>query len=326
MDIFIYNQVISNATDILKNLIGFNKMKAMIMAAGFGTRLRPLTDKVPKALVPVLNRPVLERNVEYLSNHGIRDIIINAHYHADQIRNFVSSCKIPKVKLTVSPEEEILGTGGGIARCREFLENDTFVVINSDILTNIDLDKAVRSHMDSEDPVTLVLHDYSRFNQIDITRDRKVRKIHNNTAPGRLAFTGIHVLEPEIFNYLPDEGYADVISACYNPLIESGGSINAFIVSGHYWCDIGTIESYTKASMDFLEFENMQFFKGDNTQMDSSVVMKNWAVIGNNVTIEKDAVIDSSIIWNNVIIKEGMQVKNSIVIPGTEHIKISPDN
>ena len=290
-------------------------MKAMIMAAGFGTRLRPLTDNFPKALVPVLNRPVLERNIEYLGKYGIRDIIINAHYHRDLIQEYAASCKIPNVNLTVSPEDEILGTGGGIARCREFLKDDTFLVINSDILTNINLDDAVASHTASGAPVTMVLHDCSRFNQLDITPDNKVKAIHTNTAPGRLAFTGIHMLEPEIFNYLPEDGYADIISNCYNPLIESGKSINALIATDHYWYDIGTTESYKKANMDFLKFVNTQFIKGENTRLDSSVTLKNWAVIGNNVTIEKNVEIDSSIIWDNVIIKAGTKIKDTIVTP-----------
>jgi len=300
-------------------------MKAMIMAAGFGTRLRPLTDKIPKALIPILNRPILEWNIEYLSKYGIKDIIINAHYHAPQIQDYISSCKIPGVNLTLSPEEEILGTGGGLAKCRAFLEDDTFIVINSDILTNIDLDSAVKDHLESGDPVTMVLHDCTRFNQIDITADNKVKIIHTATAPGRLAFTGIHVLEPEIFNLLPKQGYADIIPACYNPMLETGGAINAFIVSNHYWYDIGTIESYLKASEDLLNIKNTQFVKGENTQIDLSVTLKNWAVIGNNVRIEKNAVIDSTVIWDNVIIKEGMQIKDSVVTSKDEIIKASPD-
>ncbi len=300
-------------------------MKAMIMAAGFGTRLRPLTDKIPKALVPVVNIPVLERNIRYLGRYGVRDIIINAHYHSDLIREFAASLSIQGVSLTLSPEKTILGTGGGLANCRAFLEDDTFVVINSDILTNVDLDKAVGSHMESGNSATMVLHDCTCFNQIDTTGNR-VKTIHKTVAPGRLAFTGIHVLEPEVFDLLPGEGYADIISVCYNPMLESGRPVNAFIASHHYWYDIGTIESYKKASMDFLRFENKQFVKGENTLIDSSAVLKNWAVIGSNVTIEKDAIIDSSIIWDNSIIKKGMHIIDSIVISADKIIKTSPDN
>ncbi len=295
------------------------------MAAGFGTRLRPLTDKIPKALVPVVNIPVLERNIKYLGRYGVRDIIVNAHYHSDLIREFAASLSIQGVSLTLSPEKTILGTGGGLANCRAFLEGDTFIVINSDILTNVDLDKAVGSHMESGNSATMVLHDCARFNQIDTTGNR-VKTIHKTVAPGRLAFTGIHVLEPEVFDLLPGEGYADIISACYNPMLESGRPVNAFIASDHYWYDIGTIESYKNASIDFLRFENTQFAMGESTQIDSSVVLKNWTIIGNNVTIGKDAVIDSSIIWDDVIIEKGKQVKDSIVISGEKIIKTSPEN
>ena len=170
-------------------------MKAMIMAAGFGTRLRPLTDNIPKALVPVLNKPVLEHNIEYLKNYGIKDIIINAYYHADQIQKFVSACCIPGVSLSVSKEDEILGTGGGISNCRSFLKDDTFLVINVDILTNINPDDAIKSHKQSGCPVTMVMHDYKKFNQVEIAGN-EIKSIHKDTANGRFAFTGIHVIEP----------------------------------------------------------------------------------------------------------------------------------
>lgn len=301
-------------------------MKAMIMAAGFGTRLRPLTDSIPKALVPVVNRPVLERNIEYLINYGIKDIIINAHYHANQVQEFVSAFKTPNVNLSISFEEEILGTGGGIANCREFLEDNTFIVINSDILTNINLDEVLKDHKKSGDIVTMVLHNYPFFNQIDIG-DQKVKAIHKTAAQGRLAFTGIHVLEPEIFGLLPvEKEYSDIISACYKPMLESGRKINAFTATDHYWYDIGTIESYKKANMDFLRFEDSRFITGKNTQLDPSVVLNNWVVIGSNVTVEKDVEIDSSIIWDNAVIKSGTKIKESIVTPRSEILKTSPNN
>jgi NDP-sugar pyrophosphorylase family protein len=288
-------------------------MKAMIMAAGFGTRLKPLTDNIPKALVPVLNRPVLERNIEYLTRHGIKDIIINAHYHMDQLERFIKGCKIPRVNLSISLEPEILGTGGGLSKCRDFLKDDTFMIINSDILTDIDLDKAIESHKKSGAVVTMVLHDYQQFKQVAVTNNT-VNKIFRDTAPGRLAFTGIHVLSPTIFDWLPPKGYSDIISQCYIPMIESGISINAHMATGHYWYDIGTIESYIKASRDFLRFNNQHIVKGENVRLDESATIKNWAVIGNNVTIGKDVDIDSSIIMDNAVIKNGTHIKDSIVI------------
>jgi mannose-1-phosphate guanylyltransferase len=296
-------------------------MKAMIMAAGFGTRLKPLTDHIPKALVPVLNRPLLERNIEYLAGYGIKDIIINAHYHMEQIERYIKKCKIPGVNLSISLEPEILGTGGGLLNCRAFLTDDTFILINSDILTNIDLDQAVASHMKSGAIVTMVLHDYQRFNQVEVKNNR-VNAIYKDAVPGRFAFTGIHVLSPLVFDYLPSKGYADIIPECYTPLIRSGKSINAYMATGHYWYDIGTIDSYAKASLDFLRFKKQQIVKGENIRLDASATLKNWAVIGNNVTIEKDVVIDSSIVLDNSVIKKGTYIKDSIVISKDELIKI----
>jgi NDP-sugar pyrophosphorylase family protein len=301
-------------------------MKSMIMAAGFGTRLKPITDKIPKALVPVLNKPILERNIEYLAGYGIKDIIINAHYHMEQIESYIKECKIPGVNLSISMEPgEILGTGGGLSNCRAFLKDDTFMLINSDILTNIDLHKAVESHNESGAIVTMVLHDYPRFNQVEV-KDNRVTAIYKDTAPGRFAFTGIHVLSPEVFDWLPLNGYADIISECYTPLIKSGKSINAFIATGHFWYDIGTIDSYIKASLDFLMLNNQQIIKGENVRLDESATLKNWAVIGNNVTIGKDAVIESSIILNNAVIKNGAYIKKSIVISDDVIIQTAQDD
>ena len=124
-------------------------------------------------------------------------------------------------------------------------------------------------------------------------------------------------------NLLPDEGYSEIIKDCYNPLLESGRSINAFIAKGHYWYDIGTIESYMKANMDFLDLENKLYIKGKNTIIDSSAVIKGHAVIGSNVVIEKGAVIENSIIWDDVVIKSGMQIKDSIVTTKAGIIKIA---
>ena len=261
-------------------------MKAMIMAAGFGTRLKPLTDHIPKALVPVLNKPILERNIEYLAGYGIKDIIINAHYHMEQVEHYIKECNIPEVNLSISLEPEILGTGGGLSNCRAFLADDTFMIINSDILTDIDLDQAIKSHTESGAIVTMVLHDYPRFNQVEVKNNR-VNAIYKDTAPGRFAFTGIHVLSPFVFDSLPSKGYADIISECYTPMIRSGKSINAHMATGHYWYDIGTIDSYIKASLDFLRFNNQQIVKGENVRLDASATVKNWAVIGNNVYYRK---------------------------------------
>ncbi|NLA75745.1 MAG: NDP-sugar synthase, partial [Deltaproteobacteria bacterium] len=158
-----------------------------------------------------------------------------------------------------------------------------------------------------------VLHHCPRFGLVAVKNNR-VEALYKDPAPGRFAFTGIHLLSPEVFDYLPPEGYADIISLCYKPMIESGITLNAHTVTGHYWHDIGTIEDYINANLDFLGFYGKKIVQGEDTSIDPTATVKNWAIIGNNVTIEKGAVIDSSIIWDNAVIKKGSHLKDSIAI------------
>ena len=290
-------------------------MKAMILAAGLGTRLRHLTEKIPKALIPVVNIPVLTRNIDYLRSFGINEIIINSHYLSRQILDFVSTCKYNKTELKVKVEPEILGTGGGIANCRDFLDEETFVVINSDITTDINLNDVFEKHEKSKKIVTMVLHDMKPFNQILVDHTGKIVKIHKKRGINLLAFTGIHVMEPEIFDHIPDSGYSDIIHE-YRSLIASGIHIHSFLATGHIWHDIGTIESYIKANKELLEMKKQKISVGTDTSIDPSVEFKKWAVIGNDTVLEKNTVIESSIVWDSVIIGGGVAVKDSVVTSG----------
>lgn len=290
-------------------------MKAMILAAGFGTRLKPLTNEVPKALMPVANIPVLDRNIEYLKSFGINDIIINTHHLSESISDFITQKTASKVNLTVRNEKEILGTGGGIANCRDFLGADTFIVLNSDVLTDIDINTAVKKHKEAGNTATIVLHDQEPFNQVTINKNHEVLKIDKKSSPEKLAFTGIHILEPEIFNHIPGKGYSDIILDCYNPLLESGGKISAHAASGHYWFDIGTVKSYIEANKFFLDLKKKSILKGPGTRIDPSVDLREWAIIGDNVRIGKKTVIERSIIWSSTNIGDGILLKDSVVTP-----------
>ncbi len=290
-------------------------MKAMILAAGFGTRLKPLTETTPKALMPVANIPVLERNIEYLKSFGIDDIIINTHYLSEFILEFINGITDPKVNLTVRNEKEILGTGGGIANCRDFLDGDTFIVMNSDILTNIDIDAALKRHREMNNTATMLLHDQALFNQV-VIKGNYIQEIHVNTGPERLAFTGIHILEPEIFNHLPHQGFFDIITGCYRPMLESGEKITAHVASGHYWFDIGTTKSYFQANKYCLDMIKSKILIGTDTHIDPSAEFNEWAVVGNRVSIGQKAVIERSIIWSDTRIGNDEFIKNSVATPG----------
>lgn len=287
-------------------------MKAMILAAGLGTRLQPLTNKRPKALMPIVNRPIIARTIEYLKGYGITQIIVNVHHHSKQIIDFLNGCKPFGVDVEVRVEPEILGTGGGIKNTQDFWDRDPFIVINSDILTDINLSKAYEYQKTSKSIATLVLHDRIPFNQIQIDDNRHIIDFSGQNDSGALAFTGIHIINPVLLSYIPEPKFSDIID-CYRNLIQSGMVISAFLSEGHYWHDIGNINNYFQANKKILFMEEKAFVIGTETHLDPLSRLEEWAIIGDNGFLEEDVVIKRSIIWDNVRVKKGSKIIDSIV-------------
>ena len=287
-------------------------MKAMLLAAGFGKRLRPLTERMPKSLVPVVNRPAISRNIDYLKSYGVKNIIVNACAHFHQLLEYLERGSSWGVNIDVRVEPEILGTGGGIRNCADFFDNDTFMVINSDILTDIDLGAVWAFHKSSGEIATLVLHNYPSFNQIKIDNRSQILDIGFTNKEGRLSFACIHILEPTIFSFIPGSGYSDIVD-CYRKIIASKIPINAYVSRGHYWHDIGKPDSYIHANLDMLKRENGPFFIGPGSAIAPSVRFEDWAIIGENACVENDVVIKRSILWDHVNVKSGVQIVDSIL-------------
>jgi mannose-1-phosphate guanylyltransferase len=289
-------------------------MKAMILAAGFGTRLRPLTDMKPKALMPVANKPILARNIEYLISHGIREIIVNAHHHHQQIVDYLREESSIGLHIEVKVEPEILGTGGGIKNSEGFWDKEPFLVINSDILTDIDLAAVYQVHQTSGDLVTLVLHDCEPYNQVQVDDQWKITDIAKVNMPGRYAFTGIHVIDPEVLSHIAQGVFSDVIE-CYRELIRLGKPVRACLVTGHYWRDIGSIPSYLEVNR---ELAGNSFVIGPGCSIDSSVKLMDWGVIGENSLLEKNVELQRSVLWEGVTVKEGIKIVDAVVTSGRE--------
>jgi len=287
-------------------------MKAMILAAGFGTRLRPLTDMKPKALMPVANKPILARNIEYLISHGITEIIVNAHHHQQQIVDYLRNGSSFGLKIEVKVEAEILGTGGGIKNTEGFWNKKPFLVINSDILTDINLVSVYQIHQTSGALVTLVLHDCEPFNQVQVDDEWNITDIAEVNMTGRLAFTGIHVIHPEVLSHIPQGIFSDIIE-CYRELIRQRKSVRASLVTGHYWRDIGSIASYLEANR---ELAGNSFVIGPGCSVDSSVKLADWGVIGENSHLGKNVELQRSVLWNGVTVKEGVKVVDAVVTSG----------
>jgi len=290
-------------------------MKAMILAAGLGTRLRPLTLKRPKALMPVGNRPMIDRVIGYLKRYNTDELIVNAHHHQEQLVAHLDNGRPFGLNIRVKVEPEILGTGGGIKNTEGFWDDEPFVVINGDVLTDIDLIRAYQAHQKGNNLITLILHDCEPFNQILINERLDILNIAPKACPGRLAFTGIHIIEPEILSRIPKNRFSNIID-CYQKLIKEGSPIRAYISKGHYWRDVGTIKSYLLANKEVLQED--QIMAGPGCRIHDSARLKEWVVIGRDTSLEEGVEIRRSVLWEGVRVKKGLKVIDSIVTSSKE--------
>ena len=240
-------------------------MKAMVLAAGQGTRLRPLTDTQPKALVPVGGRPMIEYSLLLLRHYGIRDVVINLHHHGKQIENRLADGSQLGIQISYSVEPELLDTGGGLLKAKPFLQNDTFIVINTDVLIDLHLDELLEFHQKQRAAATLVLRpdrDADRYGSIDIDeRDRICRFLDTRMpmqSPGqvrKLMFTGVQVLEPNVFDYMDSETGAHKFSTTrqtYPRMLADGQPLYGFCFEG-FWQDLGTAERIREAEHSLNE-------------------------------------------------------------------------
>jgi aminoglycoside/choline kinase family phosphotransferase/choline kinase len=232
-------------------------MKALILAAGFGTRLLPHTKKKPKPLFTLAGNATLGITIDRLIKIGCTDIIVNTHHLYRQIERYISLAEFPIPVHTIH-EPAILDTGGAIKSVKSFMKDASFIVINADIATDIDLESVWKFHLRGSWPVTLVLHDRTEFNGVEVDDRNFVcgfssKNQFKNLLPENrnLAFTGIQVLSPEIFEHMPEKNVFSSIDL-YTKLAESGSLVKAHVVTNHRWEDIGTADSYERAGIEYL--------------------------------------------------------------------------
>ncbi len=289
-------------------------MKAMILAAGMGKRLRPLTTVYPKVLVPVVNKPVVDRVVEFLKIHGVQEIIINAHYHYQKIIDYLKKGNPFGMRTEVRIEKEILGTGGGIRNTQDFWDKDPFIVINGDILTDIDLGKVYEFHLRRDNLITMVLHDFPVHNKIRVDNEMNILSIGPGTnLKGTFAFTGIHIMNPEILDYIPENKRYSIIE-CYRRLIDLRKPIRGYLATGHRWIDIGTKADYLRSNFNLLPPEKIAIAPECHVDLDAT--LKDWAVIGKRSSIEKGALVKRSVLWKDVTVRQGIKVVDSVIASG----------
>lgn len=225
-------------------------MKAMILAAGLGTRLRPLTHVIPKPLIPLFNVPLIRYTLETLKKAKITHVIVNLHHLPKILKQYLKSQK--DFKISFSYEPQILGTGGGILKAKSFFKQKHFIVMNSDIIMDIDLKKVIQFHIQKKALATMVLRKlkpHESYDAIGLGKDGRILQFKSqNIKPPLLKtlFTGVHIFEPEIFEYFPKNRKNFCINEdVYTQLIKKGLSIYGFLHKG-FWYDIGSVDLYFK--------------------------------------------------------------------------------
>ncbi len=232
------------------------KTRAMILAAGFGTRLRPLTLETPKPLVEVGGEPLIARTIRNLQAAGITEIVINLHHLGHRIREALGTGAQYGVELVYSEEAEILGSGGGIKLAEPHLRGGTFLVVNGDALMQPDYAELLAFHRARNALATMVLRpdeDPDKWGAIEIDADQRIRQFVKKLPPvdvplRRLMFTGVHVLEPAVFDYLPTT-FSSINEVFYPRAITEGKPIFGYVYDG-YWSDVGTWEALETVRRD----------------------------------------------------------------------------
>src|SRR5712692_11732000 len=244
-------------------------MKAMVLAAGLGTRLRPLTDDRPKALVEVGDRTLLEITLNRLRVFGVREVIINVHHFADMVVEFLRANHNFGMRVEISREDLLLDTGGGLKNAAHFFledssgRNEPFILHNVDVISTIDLQRMVQLHTENQALATLAVQDRetSRYLLFDEKlqlcgwrsgRDQKTELVRSSQQVQALAFSGIHVISPRVFARMTEEGVFSIISS-YLHLAAHGEDILAFRADEYYWRDLGSPENLMEAAQDLKQ-------------------------------------------------------------------------
>ena len=230
-------------------------MRAMILAAGFGTRLRPLTNTMPKALVPVAGRPLIEYGLLLLKAHGIAEVVVNLHHLGEKIRTTLGDGRSYGLRLTYSPEDPILESGGGIKNAQPFLDGETFVVLNCDTIIDLDLHALLAAHQKTKAAATLVLRpdpEAARYGIVETNVEGRIRRFLGQPPVvdeplSQYMFTGGQVLEPRVFTFMPEVTPFSTTRATYPSMLHAGEPLYGFIHTGT-WMTVDDAEAMARAT------------------------------------------------------------------------------
>ena len=298
-------------------------MKAVVLVGGEGTRLRPLTETVPKPLLPILNRPFLHRVLDHLAQHGVHEVITSSSYLERSFAAFIAE-RHGDPRITWITEREPLGTGGAIVNALPRVDG-TFLVLNGDILTDLELTELVRFHERQGAVATIALHrveDARPFGLVAADAQGRVlefREKPGEPIPGDIN-AGTYVLEPEAFEGWEPGRAISIEREIFPALIDRGAPVYSF-PSGAYWIDLGTPQNYLRAHFDVLEgkLSGMQVpapYRAQTAVVDLEARLGRWVVLGEHAVVRAGAEIEDSVLLDGVTVEQGARVVESIVGPG----------
>lgn len=301
------------------------------MAGGFGTRLRPITCTVPKPMIPVMNKPMLEHIVDLLKKHHLHDIITLLHFQPEQITSHLGDGEQFGVKIAYTCSPDDLGTAGAVADAAEHLK-DPFIVISGDVLTDINLTKAIEFHKAKKALVTIILtrvENPLQFGVVITDGEGRITRFLEKPSWGEVfsdtVNTGLYIIEPEALKYIPRGREFDFSKDLFPLLMKHREPLYGFIADG-YWKDVGDLGEYLLAHKDVLEGRvsvdipgtrmnviGKDVLIGENTIVEDRVEFKGGVVIGKNCLIKRGSIIANSIIGDNCIVENGARVSGSVV-------------
>jgi NDP-sugar pyrophosphorylase family protein len=316
-------------------------MKALILSAGFGTRLRPITDKLPKPLIPVLNVPVIEYNIHFLKHFGITDIYINLHHLPEKMKEHLGDGSRFGVKLSYLFEKEILGTGGSIAGMKEH-SAERFLVMNADTIFDFDLEKMLDFHASKKALVTLgLIHAKEGAEHAVVAAagdGRLIRMLDGSPFGARPSanaiFSGIHIIEPGLFDYLPAGIFYSITTEVYQRLVRERADILGYFIEG-CWFDTGTPGSLIDCSFDLLSglplsYPVPQLLKAHGLTTDQLVLLGKKTklpavpvlppvIIGDGAKLSgMNTVGPWLVVGDGAKVSGGTAVQNAIYLPGAQ--------
>jgi NDP-sugar pyrophosphorylase family protein len=296
-------------------------MRALILSAGYGTRLWPLTEDRTKPAIPILGKPLVGYVAEYLAGYGCDEVVVNLHHRPESVRRALGDGSRFGVKLHYVEEPVILGTSGAIDNARPLLDGDTFFVVNGKIITDIDLNIALETHRRTRAIATLVLLPNAACEKFSIVetadgfltgfRGMPERADFTNANPP-LMFTGIQILEPKIFDYIPHAIFSHSTTDVYPQAIANDERVAVHLANGR-WFELSTMQRYLDITLQLLLETGMSVTSGTGCEISPTAAVEQ-AILWDKVVVESGARVRRSVLGDNVKIAAGEVIEDAAVV------------